>query len=363
MWTKNQKYAVIALIAIAIIGLAWYSGYGISKNGQVITGTTPVPTTVPVGSVPLTLNLPFLMFNGTSVAYTSASPTVMLFSATPSPQTLVGIQSSSSPYTLTGNVVPTGSYELLVAPSSTGTYGTLDSQLSGQGITVGTPSVISYEGAYWTEYPVSFANLGTLQGSTSITGTITMEGYTSETPTLTGLLNSTALPSSGVGSGTVTAYFSGWAGSYFGQGYKITRMQLIIGDNVTSAVPVALPSQAANATAYDNGQFALSSATIGMGNGVTMTTANNVWGGTSTAIVEIGNSNGATYLAGPVINEQFYGLPVLYGQSDSASGTLTINLNFKSNGLGSNTIFFALKIYYITPTGTIGTTACALSIS
>ena len=236
----DAKTIIILGAAVFLIWIVLFGGLTTIQNAYNpanIAGTkTPAPTTQPsTGAIPLSLTLPFYMFNGTFISAGAACPQAMLFVNSVSPTNLVG--QSSAGAAITGAVIPAASYYLLVAPSTTGTYGFLDNLVAGAatGVVVGSPTVVTYQGNYWTQYPVSFSNVG--QISTGVTAAINLYGYVAETAGTTSLLNSTAIGTSSYGYATTTSYFSGWANNYFGQGYKIVRMELNM--------------SATNATSYD----------------------------------------------------------------------------------------------------------------
>jgi hypothetical protein len=347
------KTSTIVIVGLIIIVLAFATGYLSFKSGTITTGPAagnqPTSTPTTAGSMPLTLNVPFFIFNGTQVTAGSTCPQALLFQSPVGINTFVG--SSSSGAAITGSIDPSQQYDLLVAPASAGTYGTLDNMVasSGNGVIIGASSVVTYQGSYYTEYPVTF-NVAKI--STGLTASINLYGYTAETAGTTSLLNSTAIPASGLGTATTTAYFSGWANNNYGQGYKIVRMEL----NMSSA----------NATAYDNGAFTLKSVTINMGNGQSITTSTVTQDPVITGYIEIGAANGATYLCGTntVPQYQYNALPVLYGQSDSASGSMTIVLNWAGSSPGSgNSLVYSLKLVAMTPTGALATTYSGGSVS
>ncbi len=350
-------YAKTIIILGAAVFMIWallFGGLGVMQNAyhpaNIQPTTPPVATPAPgTGAIPLSLTLPFYMFNGTFISAGAASPQAMLFVNSVSPTNLVG--QSSAGAAITGAVIPAASYYLLVAPSTTGTYGTLDNLVAGSatGVVVGSPTVVTYQGNYWTQYPVSFSNVG--QISTGVTAAINLYGYVAETAGTTSLLNSTAIGTSSYGYATTTSYFSGWTGTNFGQGYKIVRMELNM--------------SATNATSYDSGHWTLKSVTINMGNGQSMTTSNINWMGVSNAYIEVGNSNGATYLYGQSVMPQYVSsaLPVLYGQSDSATGTLTINFNWYGEQPSGETLVCSLKLVAMSPTGAFTTSYSTLSVS
>jgi hypothetical protein len=342
---QNQ---LIALAAIVLLAFAFYAGFITIKtpSGNTIGGQPTATTPVTGGAVPLTLNLPFLDFNGTSLGTATTNPQAMLFQGSPSISTFVG--SSASGAAISGAVVTSQPYTLLVAPATAGTFGTADNLVSsGNGVTIGAPSVTTYQGQFWTAYPVTFSNVG--QIATGITSTITLYGYTACTGTTTSLLNSTAIGASSYGYATTTSYFSGFTGHYYGQGFKLVRLQLNM--------------SATNATDYDSGAFTLKSVTLNMGNGQSMTTSNIVWQGISNALVDIGSSNGALLICGSTSTPQYQynALPVFLGQSDSPTGTMTINFNWY--GESANSFVYSVKMIAMTPTGTTATTYSGGSVS
>jgi len=352
-------WSIIAVVmAFLLIWILFFGGYQLAQQKLQSTGiTTPSPSPspysapAPSGSIPLTLNLPFLIFNGTSVSAAATCPQAELFSGSVSPTTLVGTSASGT--AITGNIVITNQYFLLVTPSTSGTYGTLENSVSSNanGITVGSPTTVLYQGQWWSQYPISFAGLG--QIALGVTATINLYGYTAESATTVSLLNSTAIGTSSYGYATTTSYFncSGITAFNYGQGYKIVRMEVNM--------------SASNATIYDNSEFVLKSATINMGNGQSMTTNTINWMGVNNAYVEIGNANGALYLYGQsTMPQSSIGcLPVLLGQNDSPSGTMTINLQWYGKQVSSDVLVGTLKLVYISPTGTLATVYSPLLVS
>jgi len=359
-WVLAAVMIVAIVMSSTIIALE-YSGV-LNLNSNPLPGqTTPIPTQISVtpvpGSIPLTLNVPFYIFNGTLVSAGASCPQATLLRADKA--TIIGQSASGAAITVNLNPSDSGVAYLLVTPATAGTYGTLDSLIasSNGGIVTANEGLFLFQGQYYTMYKL---NLGSLQQiSTGVTTTVNLYGYQAATPALASLLNSTAIGTSSYGYATVTCYFSGFATAPAGEGYKITRMQVYVNTSLTGNT---------NATAIDNGEFVLKQATINFGNGDTMITQNINWGGISTGIYEIGAPS-STYLCGTVINQQASAKPVLVSQSDSPSGTMTINLQWYGKQVGTDNLgggtaaSMWLKIFYLTPTGTPGTATQAISVS
>jgi len=368
-WVAAAALIIIVLVVSTVLALAYIGIIPLSSNVHLPGQPTPAPTTAPIatpfsGSIPLTLNVPFFIFNGTQVTAGSNNPLAILLRADKA--TIIG--SSTNGAAITGNLNPAdnGVAYLLVSPNTTNVYGTLDTSVVGanSGIVTANNGLDYFQGAYYTMYTL---NLGSLQQiSTGVTTSVNLYGYQSVgSPTLTSLLNSTAIASSGLSTATVTAYFSGFNSTGYGEGYKITRMQLLIGAASTGGVANTTGQYgegAVNCTNYDNGMFVVKQVQINFGNSQSMTTTNINWQGVAVGYAEVGSPT-TNYLAGTVINQQYNALPVMCGQSDSPSGTMTINLLIQGSAIGTNTLGMAIKIYYISPSGTIGTTSCAVSAS
>jgi len=364
--------AIIVVVVITGALVAWdYTGIVPGNvNHNLPFQPTPIPTNGPtvapvLGTLSLTLNVPFSMFNNTAVAAASTCPQAILFnSQSLVPSSVVGISSSGA--AITGTITPTNTYYLLVAPSSTGTFGTLDSLIGGNGLNLGPPTLVTYQSNYWTEYTVNF--LTPAASATSLVAGVNLVGYQAETPTLVSYQNATSIGSTSYGYATTTAYFSGWAGTDFGQGYKITRMQVEVGYNASGSVFTAVTSQSLNATAVDAGQYVLQTVTVSEGNGAPLVSAGVSWAGVSNSYYEINNAIGtANYFdgqTGSLASQIFYGVPILYSAADSPSSTMLITMKwYGKEATAVDSIYYALKVYYVSPTGTTGVTGCNLDIS
>ena len=97
----DAKTIIILGAAVFMIWALLFGGLGVMQNAYKpanIAGTqTPAPTTQPsTGAIPLSLTLPFYMFNGTFISAGAACPQAMLFVNSVSPTNLVGQSSAGA---------------------------------------------------------------------------------------------------------------------------------------------------------------------------------------------------------------------------------------------------------------------------
>jgi hypothetical protein len=349
-----------ALVMVAVV-YPMLTNY-VNTPGSVLSQPTPIVTNAPANKlVPISLALPYYIFNQTQIAAATENTQATLLGA--NQQTIIG--SSSSGAAITGNV-PTsdnGVAYLIVSPASAGTYGLLSTYTAqmNPNIVVGQPSVFMYQGQPWTMFQLNF---GQLVSTTNVAVPLTFNiyGYAHVTPTLVSYTNATSISSTAYSYGTTTAYFNSSLVASFGSGmgYKITRMQ------VTLVNSSGLVNNATNAGYLDSGVFQLKSVTIQTGNGANPIVSTNLnWAGLSSAYYEVGAPT-TTYLCGSTgtqTQQQFYGIPVLYGASDSSS-TMQISMQWygKLASAGDSITYF-LKVFYITPTGSTASVTCTCLIS
>ena len=342
------KTSTLALIIVAILAVGAMTGF-ISWTGSTIKIGSPStsPTVAPGGGVGgvfagnLAITTAWFDHGNNDVATTTVNASVKILHADGSlfGQTSVGA-------VISGQVYPAdnGLLTVIMTPVSTAYIASDWTTSQNQGAAkLSTVSAVAVSGVNVYKWTLDISKEPALGGGESTRAvTINVGEYTADVSGLvyTSSVNATSTDFSG------TSYIPAAATGYIGgftqkDAFKIVKVELSMPD-------------AGNISMYDNGQIKQIQVKIGMGNGQPDLYVSNFQ-----------HYTGGTYLEGQIgvtdVSQEYYGLPVVYGISDSTSN-LGYTISLQGANFGSTGTFLpTLIVTYISPSGTTGTISRVVS--
>lgn len=328
-----------------------YNGITYTWSGQ--QWNTPSGAAAPYAGL-IKLYDPFYIFNATGIATNANNPDVILLHS--DKLTMIGSDTGAVGY-ITGQLAisDAGTAYMLVGANGITTYGLLYNLITTQnpGVVVGAPTFFMFQNIYWAMYQLNLANLQYQGAGAGAPVTANIYGFVSvATPTLLSRQNDTALSATAFATATTIQYLGGWTGSGFGQGVKVTRLQFTVPD-------------AGNATLLEN-NIQLKQVVVYFGNGVTQTYSAaqiyTVTGLGASDYIEV-QAASSTYIGGNIYNQEFYGVPWLFGSSDSST-SLTVTSSWYGKLSNVNDTFMpSMKITVEDPTSSIATATHQIQIT